>query len=57
MRDLSTRQYFDDVENSCPMVSLPSDVARGDARVKTLFKTVFKAMVTLPLELGGRKLT
>ncbi len=42
-----SRQHFDDVENSCPMVALPSDVARGDARVKTAFETVFKAMVTL----------
>jgi TetR/AcrR family transcriptional repressor of nem operon len=35
------------VENSCPMAALPSDVARGDERVKTAFETVFKAMVTL----------
>src|SRR5580700_10694300 len=42
-----SRQHFEDVENSCPMVALPSDVARGDARVKTAFETVFKAMVTL----------
>jgi TetR/AcrR family transcriptional regulator, transcriptional repressor for nem operon len=42
-----SRQHFDDVENSCPMVALPSDVARCDARVKTAFETVFKAMVRL----------
>jgi TetR/AcrR family transcriptional regulator, transcriptional repressor for nem operon len=42
-----SRQHFDDVENSCPMVALPSDVARSDARVKTAFETVFKAMVTM----------
>jgi len=42
-----SRQHFDDVENSCPMVALPSDVARGDERVKTAFETVFKAMVAL----------
>ncbi len=29
------------------MVALPSDVARGDERVKTAFETVFKAMVSL----------
>jgi AcrR family transcriptional regulator len=40
-------QHFDDVENSCPMIALPSDVARSDATVKTAFETVFKAMVTL----------
>jgi TetR/AcrR family transcriptional repressor of nem operon len=42
-----SRQHFDDVENSCPMIALPSDVARCDERVKTAFETVFKAMVTL----------
>ncbi len=42
-----SRQHFDDVENSCPMVALPSDVARSDEKVKTAFETVFKAMVTL----------
>lgn len=40
-------QHFEDVENSCPMVALPSDVARSDERVKEAFETVFKAMVTL----------
>ena len=47
VRAYLSRQHFDDVENSCPMVALPSDVARGDARVKAAFETVFKAMVTL----------
>jgi AcrR family transcriptional regulator len=47
VRAYLSRQHFDDVENSCPMVALPSDVARGDATVKTAFETVFKAMVTL----------
>jgi TetR/AcrR family transcriptional repressor of nem operon len=47
VRAYLSRQHFDDVENSCPMVALPSDVARGDQRVKTAFETVFKAMVTL----------
>jgi AcrR family transcriptional regulator len=40
-----SRQHLDDVENSCPMVALPNDVARGDAKVKSAFETVFQAMV------------
>lgn len=40
-----SRQHFDDVENSCPMVALPSDVARCDKKVKTAFENVFRAMV------------
>jgi TetR/AcrR family transcriptional repressor of nem operon len=47
VRAYLSRQHFDDVENSCPMTALPSDVARSDKRVKTAFETVFKAMVTL----------
>jgi len=40
-----SRQHFDDVENSCPMTALPSDVARCDKRVKAAFENVFQAMV------------
>ncbi|HME09887.1 MAG TPA: TetR/AcrR family transcriptional regulator [Bryobacteraceae bacterium] len=47
VRAYLSRAHFDDVENSCPMVALPSDVARGDERVKEAFETVFKAMVAL----------
>ncbi len=47
VRAYLSRQHFEDVENSCPMVALPSDVARADKTVKTAFETVFKAMVTL----------
>jgi len=47
VRAYLSRQHCDDVENSCPMVALPSDVARGDERVKAAFETVFKAMVAL----------
>ena len=42
-----SQQHFDDVENSCPMVALPSDVARGDETVKAAFEKVFKAMVAV----------
>jgi TetR/AcrR family transcriptional regulator, transcriptional repressor for nem operon len=47
VRAYLSRQHFEDVENSCPMTALPSDVARGDESVKAAFETVFKAMVTL----------
>jgi TetR/AcrR family transcriptional repressor of nem operon len=47
VRAYLSRQHFDDVDNSCPMIALPSDIARSDETVKTAFETVFKAMVTL----------
>ncbi len=42
-----SRQHFEDVENSCPMVALPSDVARSGKNVKRAYETVFKAMVNV----------
>jgi TetR/AcrR family transcriptional regulator, transcriptional repressor for nem operon len=47
IRAYLSRQHFDDVENSCPMVALPSDGARGDEMVKGAFEAVFKAMVAV----------
>ena len=45
-------QHFEDVENSCPMVALPSDVTRGGGDAKHAFETVFAAMVGV-LERSG----
>jgi TetR/AcrR family transcriptional regulator, transcriptional repressor for nem operon len=47
VRAYLSRQHFDNLEDCRPMVALPSDVARGDEKVKTAFETVFKAMVSL----------
>src|SRR5579871_5721962 len=47
VRAYLSRQHFEDVENSCPMVALPTDVARSDRRVKAAFENVFKAMIAL----------
>jgi AcrR family transcriptional regulator len=47
VRAYLSRQHFEDVENSCPMVALPSDVARGGKSAKRAFETVFKAMVSV----------
>ena len=47
VRAYLSRQHFDDVENSCPMVALPTDVARSGKDVKRAYETVFKAMVNI----------
>ena len=47
IRAYLSRQHFEDVENSCPMVALPTDVARGGVRARRAFETVFKAMVSV----------
>jgi TetR/AcrR family transcriptional regulator, transcriptional repressor for nem operon len=45
VRAYLSRQHFEDVENSCPMVALPTDVTRCNKRAKRAFETVFMAMV------------
>jgi AcrR family transcriptional regulator len=47
VRAYLSRQHFEDVENSCPMVALPTDVARSGVNAKRAFETVFRAMVSV----------
>lgn len=42
-----SRQHFENVEDSCPMIALPSDVARSGSAAKKAFEKVFEAMVCL----------
>src|SRR3979409_325048 len=44
VRAYLSRQHFEDVENSCPMIALPSDVARSGKNVKRAYETGFKSM-------------
>jgi AcrR family transcriptional regulator len=51
-----SRQHFEDVENSCPMVALPGDVTRSGVEARHAFETVFRAMVGVlesSIESGG----
>ena len=52
VRAYLSRQHFEDVENSCPMVALPSDVTRSSDSAKRAFETIFQAMVSV-LERGS----
>jgi TetR/AcrR family transcriptional regulator, transcriptional repressor for nem operon len=47
VRAYLSRQHFEDVENSCPMVALPTDVSRSGVSARRAFETVFKAMVSV----------
>jgi AcrR family transcriptional regulator len=47
VRAYLSQQHFEDVENSCPMVALPSDVTRGSDQAKKAFESVFLAMVSV----------
>jgi TetR/AcrR family transcriptional repressor of nem operon len=47
VRAYLSRQHFEDVENSCPMVALPTDVTRSSESARRAFETVFNAMVSV----------
>lgn len=47
VRAYLSRQHFEDVENSCPMVALPGDVARSGDSAKRAYEAAFKAMVDI----------
>jgi TetR/AcrR family transcriptional repressor of nem operon len=47
VRAYLSRQHFENVEDSCPMVALPTDVARSGKSARTAFETVFKSMVSV----------
>jgi len=53
IRAYLSHQHFEDIDNSCPMVALPSDVARAGESAKRAYETVFKAMVEV-LRRGSR---
>jgi AcrR family transcriptional regulator len=42
-----SRQHLGDVDNSCPTIALPSEVARSEPSVKRAFERVFTSMVAL----------
>jgi len=44
VRAYLSRQHFEDIGNSCPMIALPSDVARSGKSAKGAFQDVFQAM-------------
>ncbi len=42
-----SRAHLDDVEGSCPLIGLSSDVARGSASVKAAYREVALAMIAV----------
>lgn len=42
-----SRDHFDDRESCCPLIALPSDVARGTDAVKTAYRAVLERLAQL----------
>ncbi|HVY20540.1 MAG TPA: TetR/AcrR family transcriptional regulator [Bauldia sp.] len=40
-----SRDHYDDLDGSCPLIAFPSDVARGNGTVKDAFRQVMEMMV------------
>src|SRR5260221_5424572 len=47
VRAYLSRQHFENVEDSCPMVALPTDVARSGKSARTAFETVFRSLFSV----------
>jgi TetR/AcrR family transcriptional repressor of nem operon len=47
VRAYLSRQHFEDMDNSCPLVALPTDMARSGKTVRKTFEGVFAAMVAI----------
>src|SRR6266436_5155722 len=47
VRAYLSRQHFENVEDSCPMVALPTGVARSGKAARSAFETVFKSIVSV----------
>jgi AcrR family transcriptional regulator len=45
VRAYLSRQHFQDIKDSCPMVALPGDVARSGEAAKRAYENALKAMV------------
>lgn len=52
VRAYLSNAHFNDVENACPMVALPSDVARASNNAKRAYQAAFEGMVQI-LEQGA----
>jgi TetR/AcrR family transcriptional repressor of nem operon len=42
-----SREHLDDLDGSCPLIGIPSDVARGSPAVKAAYREVAESMIEL----------
>jgi TetR/AcrR family transcriptional regulator, transcriptional repressor for nem operon len=45
VRDYLSRQHFEDLETSCPLIGLPNDLSRSDASVRAAQESALKMMI------------
>jgi TetR/AcrR family transcriptional repressor of nem operon len=47
VRDYLSREHFEDIDGSCPMIALPSDMSHMDPRIREAFETALKLLIDL----------
>jgi AcrR family transcriptional regulator len=54
IRDYLSHQHFEDIEGSCPMIGLPSDITRSDRSIRQAFESALRLMVEIfERDMGG----
>ena len=48
-----SREHLEDLDGSCPLIGLPSDVARSSQAVKAAYREVVESMIRLLANLNG----
>ena len=45
VRDYLSREHFEDVDGTCPLIAFPTDFLREEHRVRQAFETVLRVMI------------
>jgi TetR/AcrR family transcriptional regulator, transcriptional repressor for nem operon len=45
VRDYLSREHFEDIDGTCPLIAFPTDFLREEPRVRQAFETVVKVMI------------
>lgn len=47
VRDYLSREQFEDIDGTCPLIAFPTDFLQGEHRVRQAFETVLRVMIDI----------
>jgi TetR/AcrR family transcriptional repressor of nem operon len=47
VRDYLSREHFEDIDGTCPLIAFPTDFLREEPRVRQAFETVLRVMIAV----------
>jgi TetR/AcrR family transcriptional repressor of nem operon len=47
IRDYLSREHFEDIDGTCPLIAFPTDFLRDEHRVRQAFETVLRVMIDI----------